>query len=75
MVRWTNGPNSFVVVAMIEAEGFGFKEELLSLLTNNVGSLNKENKGAAIVLERVGGGAVAPEEVRRKEKRQGGGGP
>ncbi len=54
IVNWTNGPNSFVVVAMLEADDFEAKEELTRLLKNSAGKLDKDNKGAALVLEKLG---------------------
>ncbi|KAK5212530.1 Pumilio y domain member 6 [Exophiala xenobiotica] len=55
IISWANGPNSFVVLAMLEAEHFSHKEELLELLKKNVSSLNKDNHGAKIILEKIGG--------------------
>lgn len=59
LVDWVNGPNSFVVVAMLEAEDFEAKEALKKLLKSRAGKLDKENKGAALVLEHIGAGAGA----------------
>ncbi|ETI22483.1 hypothetical protein G647_06558 [Cladophialophora carrionii CBS 160.54] len=70
IVNWTNGPNSFVVVAMLEAEDFEAREELLNVLKKNAGNLNKDNKGAAIVLEKLGGNTrtEGEEEKRRADQ-------
>jgi pumilio family protein 6 len=74
IVNWTNGPNSFVVVAMLEAEDFEAREELLKVLKKNSGNLDKDNKGAAIVLAKIGGTAStvgAKEEKKRRAGRTG----
>lgn len=66
-VDWTNGPNSFVVVAMLEAEDFEAKAELKKLLQSRAGKLDKDNKGAAIVLENIVAGAgMAPASAENK---------
>lgn len=57
LVDWANGPNSFVVLAMLEAEDFSQKDELLSVLKAHASSLNKENQGAKIISEKLGGGS------------------
>ena len=67
MVEWTNGPNSFVVVAMLEAEDFNSREELMDLLRKNAAELNKENKGAALVLEKISGFAAEGDKKKRKK--------
>jgi len=54
IISWANGPNSFVVLAMLEAEHFSHKHELLGVLTKNLSSLNKDNHGAMIILEKIG---------------------
>ncbi|KIW85830.1 hypothetical protein Z517_01222 [Fonsecaea pedrosoi CBS 271.37] len=56
LVTWANGPNSFVIVAMSEAENFSMKEELMDVLRRNMGKLDGENRGAAIILEKIGSG-------------------
>lgn len=66
IVNWVNGPNSFVVVAMLEAEDFGAKEELVKALKKNAEKLDKDNKGAAIVLEKIGSGTSTPSETNKK---------
>ncbi|KIW67085.1 hypothetical protein PV04_06358 [Phialophora macrospora] len=71
IVNWTNGPNSFVVVAMLEAEDFEAREELLKVLKKNSGNLNKDNKGAAIVLAKIGGTACTEGEKEQKKRRAG----
>jgi pumilio family protein 6 len=69
LVDWANGSNSFVVVAMLEAEDFGHKDELLELLRRNAASLNKENTGARIILDKVGGVAEAGSQGTNPEKK------
>ncbi|KIX94470.1 uncharacterized protein Z520_09856 [Fonsecaea multimorphosa CBS 102226] len=54
IVAWANGPNSFVVVAMLEAENFEKKEDLVEVLRKHTRELDQENKGAAIILEKIG---------------------
>jgi pumilio homology domain family member 6 len=71
IVGWTNGPNSFVIVAMLEAEDFEAKEELKKVLKKNVKKVDSHNKGAAIVLEKIGAGVAAESQVKAiKEKRK-----
>jgi pumilio homology domain family member 6 len=55
VVGWANGPNSFVIVAMLEADDFGSKQDLFKLLTKQASKLDSENRGAAIILEKIGG--------------------
>jgi len=69
IVKWTNGPNSFVVLAMLEAEDFKVKEELSKVLRKNAGKLNRDNKGAAIVLDKIGAGADMDAEKKGKKRR------
>ena len=71
IVNWANGPNSFVVVAMLEAEDFGAKEELMKALKKNAAKLNKDNKGAAIVLDKIGTVTGAHTEATKKKRRAG----
>ncbi|EXJ71769.1 uncharacterized protein A1O5_05579 [Cladophialophora psammophila CBS 110553] len=54
IVAWANGPNSFVIVAMSEAEDFGMKEELMDVLRRNVRKLDRENRGTEILLGKIG---------------------
>ncbi|OAP60854.1 hypothetical protein AYL99_05856 [Fonsecaea erecta] len=56
IVAWANGPNSFVVVAMLEAENFDMKDELMEVLRKQKQNLDKENRGAALILEKIGSG-------------------
>jgi pumilio homology domain family member 6 len=57
IVAWATGPNSFVVVAMLEAGGFGEKEALLKTLRKSKkelqGAKGEGNKGAGLLLEMV----------------------
>ncbi|KIW31864.1 uncharacterized protein PV07_03453 [Cladophialophora immunda] len=55
IVAWANGPNSFVVVAMSEADNFEKREELVEVLRRNKRKLDRENRGTAIILEKIGG--------------------
>lgn len=55
IVNWANSPNSFVVVAMLEADDFEQKNELLRKLTHRKDSLNTEVAGARIILEKLTG--------------------
>ena len=68
IVQWTNGPNSFVVVAMLEAQDFDAKDELIQVLKKNVDKLDNQNKGAAIVLEKIGGATTANVKPKTKGK-------
>jgi pumilio homology domain family member 6 len=54
IVQWTNGPNSWVMVAMLEANDFESREQLSKTVKKNAGKLNKANKGTAILLEKTG---------------------
>lgn len=54
VVKWANGPDSFVVVAMLEAEDFSQEKELVKVLKRNAASLEQNNPGAKIILERIG---------------------
>ncbi|KIW13278.1 hypothetical protein PV08_08466 [Exophiala spinifera] len=56
LIDWANGPNSFVVLAMLETEDFGHKDELLGVLKTHASSLNKDNQGAKIISEKLGVG-------------------
>ncbi|KAK6380766.1 Pumilio y domain member 6 [Exophiala oligosperma] len=56
LINWANGPNSFVVLAMLEAEDFSHKDELLGVLKMHASSLDKENQGAKIISEKLGVG-------------------
>ncbi|KAK5055412.1 hypothetical protein LTR84_013162 [Exophiala bonariae] len=55
IVSWANGPNSFVVVAMLEAQEFAKQEELLTRLSEKKSALDSEVAGARIILEKLGG--------------------
>ena len=59
IIDWTNGPDSFVIVAMLEAEDFDSKAKLVKELQKHIQKLDKQNKGAAIVLEKVGSEAAS----------------
>ncbi|KAL9609924.1 MAG: hypothetical protein Q9167_005342 [Letrouitia subvulpina] len=58
VLDWAASPNSFVVVAMMEKEGFEGKQELKEILRKGKGRLVEEmkgkNKGAEILLEMLG---------------------
>ncbi|KAI4212251.1 MAG: hypothetical protein LQ351_004963 [Letrouitia transgressa] len=58
VLDWAASPNSFVVVAMMEKEGFKGKQELKAILRKGRGRLVEEmkgkNKGAEILLEMLG---------------------
>lgn len=54
IVSWATGPNSFVVVAMLEAEDFSHGDELKDFLKRNASSLDEDNAGARIILEKIG---------------------
>lgn len=70
IASWANGPNSFVVVAMLEAEDFAQKDELTGILRQNIKKLDSTNKGAAIILDKLSGrkqdGSDAPKEKEKK---------
>ncbi|KAJ4511521.1 Pumilio-like proteiny domain family member 6 [Exophiala dermatitidis] len=54
IVKWATGPNSFVIVAMLEAEDFSHADELKAIIKKNASSLDEDNAGARIILEKVG---------------------
>jgi pumilio family protein 6 len=55
IVKWATGVNSFVVVAMLEAQGFEERDSLLEILEKNRKTLDAandgSNKGAGILLD------------------------
>ena len=67
LISWATGPHSFVIVAMLEAEGFGSREKLLCYLSERRGLLQdaadgtgddgkgkgKGNPGAKLLLEKL----------------------
>ena len=57
LISWATGAHSFVIVAMLEAEGFGSQKRLLSYLREHKGQLQNAvdggNKGAKILLEKL----------------------
>ncbi|KIX08132.1 uncharacterized protein Z518_02788 [Rhinocladiella mackenziei CBS 650.93] len=54
IVAWANGPNSFVVVAMLEAEDFSHRDDLIQQLMRKATSLDVNVPGAKIILEKIG---------------------
>ena len=69
IVNWANGPNSFVVVAMLEADDFEQKQELVKKLTQRKDSLNPEIAGARIILKNFLG--ATDEQVESKGQGKG----
>jgi pumilio family protein 6 len=72
IVKWANGPNSFVVVAMLEAEDFEKKDNLLQTLKARKAQLSGENAGARIILEKIVGKPVegGDQSVKKEKKRK-----
>lgn len=68
IVHWANGPNSFVVVAMLEAEDFEQKQKLLKKLTQRKDSLNPEIAGARIILKNFLGATEEQVEIKSQGK-------
>lgn len=68
IVNWANGPNSFVVVAMLEAPDFEKQQELLTRLAKNKSALDPEIAGARIILEKLGVPTGPPKESKKKVK-------
>ncbi|KAJ9607701.1 Pumilio y domain member 6 [Cladophialophora chaetospira] len=71
VIEWANGPNSWVIVAMLESEHFEAKDELANLLRKNSERLNKDNKGAAIVLQTIGSQPSTGVEKTSKKRQAG----
>ena len=53
VVNWANGPNSFVIVAMLESDDFGKREELIGRLVERKAVLDPKGAGARIILEKI----------------------
>jgi pumilio family protein 6 len=70
ITEWANGPNSFVIVAMLEADDFSHKEELIGFLKQHSAALKSENPGAKIILEKIGGGSKEKEGKKAKKSKK-----
>lgn len=46
-VKWATSPASFVIVGLLEADGFSAKEELLNVLKSHREELERSAKGTA----------------------------
>jgi pumilio homology domain family member 6 len=75
-VDWATGPNSFAVLAMLESEDFGHRDELEACLKGKKHVLlekKAENMGARMILELLGensssgDGAVAGKKGKKKD--------
>lgn len=70
ITEWANGPNSFVIVAMLEADDFSHKEELIGVLKQHSAALKSDNPGARIILEKIGGGSKEKEAKKAKKSKK-----
>ncbi|KAK4940653.1 Pumilio y domain member 6 [Elasticomyces elasticus] len=70
IIEWANGPNSFVIVAMLEADDFSHKEELVDILKQHASALKPDNPGAKIILEKIGGASKDKEAKKGKKARK-----
>jgi pumilio family protein 6 len=68
IVSWATGPNSFVIVAMLETEGFSHGAELADILKKNASSLDQDNAGARIILEKIGSLPAGTSDGKTKDK-------
>lgn len=71
IVKWANGPNSFVVVALLETEGFAKQPELVDRLRKEKSKLDGEKVGSKIILEKISEGAKSPGTGKSKKKVKG----
>ncbi|RVX71935.1 hypothetical protein B0A52_04334 [Exophiala mesophila] len=53
LVNWANGANSFVVVALLETEGFARRQEVVDRLRKDKSKLDSEKVGSKIILEKI----------------------
>ncbi|KAI9776563.1 MAG: pumilio domain member 6 [Peltula sp. TS41687] len=69
LVAWATGPNSFVIVALLETDGFGRKDEVLDTLRRHAGLLDSAAKSGPQGGVILGGGGPSPSggEMRKKK--------
>lgn len=73
ILQWATGPNSFSVLAMLEAPDFAHAEDLMQLLRSRSIDLEVDNVGARKILEVVGvqeQAEVAPSKSKSKSSKK-----
>ncbi|KAI1629421.1 armadillo-type protein [Exophiala viscosa] len=70
IIEWANGPNSFVIVAMLEADDFSHNEELVGTLKQHASALKSDNPGAKIILEKIGGASEEKQAKKGKKSKK-----
>ena len=71
IVDWASGPNSFVVLSMLEALDFAHKEQLLKQLNKGQKKLKDNqgsNAGSRIILQKIGASTEVEEKPKTEKK-------
>jgi len=72
IISWAQGPNSFVVLAMLEATDFTHHDTLFTYLSQHSAELQPTNNGAQIIIDKIrpaGEAKVSKDKEEKKDKK------